>query len=185
MFWRRLYSDFSSLFSATLQTNYENPMKIYSVWPIFFLEILHRCTTVSSLSKHHQWNTNTVRNENWWHTRTSKNGIDLSHILLCHYSANVYICHVPKPIPPESCSALIFFRSLSLETEFIWNKLAKKDDHKRDEKMCTNETVLGDSKKQLPKPNGTNRTVRSFVLCLFFPFYKLLAGANTQKPTNS
>lgn len=36
--------------------------------------------------------------------------------------------------------------------------------------MCTNETVLGDSKKQLPKPNGTNRTVRSFVLCLFFLF---------------
>lgn len=107
--------------------------------------------------------------------KISKIGIDLSHTFCFAIRFNSQ--------NPVSFDIFFLFRKCVHETEFIWNKLAKKDDHKRDEKMCTNETVLPNSnrKKQLPKPNGTNRTFRSFFKCLLFFLFINYWPAQTHK----
>lgn len=108
-------------------------------------------------------------------TKMSKNGIDLSHILLCHFNEYIRICHNSPPIPPESCSFWFFLFSLSLalppfvrsfKTEFIWNKLAKKDDHKRDEKIVHKWNRIGQFKKTAAKTKWNKSNV-SLLLSMF------------------
>lgn len=95
--------------------------------------------------------------------KISKIGIDLSHILLCHSVQQSESCFIRY---------IFFSRKCVHETEFIWNKLAKKDDHKRDEKMCTNETVLPNSEKNScqNQMEQIERFVLSFNVYFFFLF---------------